>query len=337
MAAVLSARAVSSLAQLPLAFARRRVLMVGDLVADHYIYGQTDRVSREAPVLIVRHESSEVKLGGGANVAANVRALSGQVTAVGVLGTDEMGRALRKLFDGAGIRLSAVSARGVETETKTRILAGGVNTTRQQMLRLDRGQRGPLPPRLRRALVKRVKEAAKDADAVVVSDYGAGVVGDEMREALRALAADGMPVCVDSRYSLSAFTGVTVCKPNEPELQSLVGRPLRTEAELLEAGHEVVRRLRCQALLVTRGRHGMALFDAKGGVDLVPVHGAKDAVDVTGAGDTVIAAFSLGLAAGGGFGDAARLANVAGSLAVQKLGTATVARDELLGELRAPR
>lgn len=337
MAAVLPARAMSSLAQLPLAFSRRRVLMVGDLVADHYIYGQTDRVSREAPVLIVRHESSEVKLGGGANVAANVRALSGQVTAVGVLGTDEMGRALRKLFDEADIQLSAVSARDVETETKTRILAGGVSTTRQQMLRLDRGQRGPLPPRLRRALVKRVEEAAKDADAVVVSDYGAGVVGDEMREALRALASEGMPVCVDSRYSLSAFTGVTVCKPNEPELQSLVGRALRTEAELLEAGHEVVKRLRCQALLVTRGRHGMALFDAKGGVDLVPVHGAKDAVDVTGAGDTVIAAFSLGLAAGGGFGEAARLANVAGALAVQKLGTATVARDELLGELRGTR
>ncbi|MFY0575307.1 bifunctional heptose 7-phosphate kinase/heptose 1-phosphate adenyltransferase [Cystobacter fuscus] len=328
---------MSSLAQLPLAFSRRRVLMVGDLVADHYIYGQTDRVSREAPVLIVRHESSEVKLGGGANVAANVRALSGQVTAVGVLGTDEMGRALRKLFDEADIQLSAVSARDVETETKTRILAGGVSTTRQQMLRLDRGQRGPLPPRLRRALVKRVEEAAKDADAVVVSDYGAGVVGDEMREALRALAAEGLPVCVDSRYSLSAFTGVTVCKPNEPELQSLVGRALRTEAELLEAGHEVVKRLRCQALLVTRGRHGMALFDAKGGVDLVPVHGARDAVDVTGAGDTVIAAFSLGLAAGGGFGEAARLANVAGALAVQKLGTATVARDELLGELRGTR
>ncbi len=338
MAAVLPARVTSPpLAQFALAFARRRVLLVGDLVADHYIYGQTDRVSREAPVLIVRHESSEVKLGGGANVAANVRSLSGQVTAVGLLGVDEMGRALRKLFDEAGIELSAVSAKGVETETKTRILAGGVNTTRQQMLRLDRGQRGPLTPKLRRALVKRVEEAAKDADAVVVSDYGAGVVGEEMREALRKLAADGLPVCVDSRYSLSAFTGVTVCKPNEPELHSLVGRPLRTEEELMEAGHEVVRRLKCQALLVTRGRHGMVLFDAKGGRDVIPVHGAKEAVDVTGAGDTVIAAFSLGLAAGGRFGDAARLANVAGALAVQKLGTATVARDELLGELRGSR
>ena len=337
MAAVLPVRVSPTLVQLPLAFARRKVLLVGDLVADHYIYGQTDRVSREAPVLIVRYEASEVKLGGGANVAANVRALSGQVTAVGVLGTDEMGRALRKLFSEADIELCAVGSRGVETETKTRILAGGVNTTRQQMLRLDRGQRGPLPPRLRRALVRRVEEAAKDADALVVSDYGAGVVGDEMRVALRKLAADGLPVCVDSRYGLSSFTGVTVCKPNEPELQALVGRPLRTEADLVEAGREMVRRQQCKALLVTRGRHGMALFDAEGGVDMIPVHGAKDAVDVTGAGDTVIAAFALGLAAGGGFGDAARLANVAGALAVQKLGTATVARNELLGELRGAR
>src|SRR5690349_20668629 len=145
MAAGPTARALTALTRLPPTFARRRVLMVGDLVADHYIYGQTDRVSREAPVLIVRYESSDVKLGGGANVAANVRALSGQVTAVGVLGADEMGRALRRLFKEEGIRLSAASARGLETETKTRILAGGMSTTRQQMLRLDRGQRGPLP------------------------------------------------------------------------------------------------------------------------------------------------------------------------------------------------
>jgi rfaE bifunctional protein kinase chain/domain len=313
------------------------VLLVGDLVADHYIYGQTDRVSREAPVLIVRYESSEVKLGGGANVAANVRALSGQVTAVGVLGADEMGRALRRLFAKSDIRLSAASARGIETETKTRILAGGVNTTRQQMLRVDRGQRGELPPRVRRSLVRLVEEAARDADAVVVSDYGAGVVGEEMRGALRRLAGEGLPVCVDSRYALSAFAGVTVCKPNEPELEALAGRPLRTEADLVEAGSAAVRRLGCRALLVTRGRHGMALFDAEGGVDMIPVYGAKEAVDVTGAGDTVIATLALSLAAGASLGEAARLANVAGALVVQKQGTATVSRDELLGELRSAR
>ena len=337
MAAASTVRALRTLIQLPETFARKRVLLVGDLVADRYIYGQTDRVSREAPVLIVRYESSEVKLGGGANVAANVRALSGQVTAVGVLGADEPGRALRRLFEASGIRLSAASAKGLETETKTRILAGGVNTTRQQMLRVDRGQRGPLPTRLRRTLARLVEQEARDADAVVVSDYGAGAVGDEVREVLRRLAAQGLPVCVDSRYALASFSGVTVCKPNEPELEMLTGRSVRTEAEMMEAGHAAVKRLGCRALLVTRGRHGMALFDAGGGMDLIPVHGAKQAVDVTGAGDTVIATFSLSMAAGATLGEAARLANVAGSLVVQKQGTATVSRDELLGELRSTR
>jgi rfaE bifunctional protein kinase chain/domain len=190
---------------------------------------------------------------------------------------------------------------------------------------------------MRKALAKRVEDAARDADAVVVSDYGAGVLSDEVREVLRSLAGDGLPVCVDSRYALPSFVGMTVCKPNEPELEALAGRPVRTEAELLEAGHAAVRRLGCRALLVTRGRHGMALFDADGGVDRIPVHGAKSAVDVTGAGDTVIATFALSLAAGASFGEAARLANVAGSLVVQKPGTATVSRDELLVELRSAR
>ncbi|WP_338865323.1 bifunctional ADP-heptose synthase [Myxococcus stipitatus] len=337
MAAVSPVRSLPLPSRLPLAFARRRVLLVGDLVADHYIYGQTDRVSREAPVLIVRYESAEVKLGGGANVAANVRALSGQVTAVGVLGADEMGGELRRLFSESGVRLHAVGGRGIATETKTRILAGGVSTTRQQMLRLDRGQHAALPPRVRKALAKHVADAARDADAVVVSDYGAGVLGDEVRDVLRKLAADGLPVCVDSRYALPSFSGLTVCKPNEPELEALSGRPVRSEEDLLAAGREALRRLDCRALLVTRGRHGMALFDADGGVDFIPVHGAKAAVDVTGAGDTVIATFALSVAAGASFGEAARLANVAGSMVVQKPGTATVTRDELLAELRGTR
>lgn len=329
-----ASRGHSELSRLPRLFPRRRVLVVGDLVADHYIYGQTERVSREAPVLIVRYESAEVKLGGGANVAANLRALGGGVQAVGALGADEMGRELRRLFGAAGIGLRAVGGSGVETETKTRILAGGVSTTRQQMLRLDRSRRSLLPTRTRRELARQVMQAAQDVDAVVVSDYGAGVVGDEVRDALRALAAQGLPVCVDSRYALASFTGMTVCKPNEPELESLAGHPVRSEEALLDAGHAALRRLECKALLVTRGRHGMVLFTADGRVERIPVHGHKEAVDVTGAGDTVVATFALGLAAGGSYLQAAQLANVGGALVVQKQGTATVSRDELQQALR---
>jgi rfaE bifunctional protein kinase chain/domain len=334
MAQPVPLRARPSLAQITQLFPRRRVLVVGDLVADHYIYGQTDRVSREAPVLVVSYESSEVKLGGGANAAANARSLGGQVTAVGVVGRDEMGQALRGLFRAAGIQLRAATSDAVQTETKTRILAGGLNTTRQQMLRLDRGNRGPLPARLRLELHRLIAGAAREADAVVVSDYGCGVVGDEAtRRLLRTLAQDGLPVCVDSRYQLAAFAGVTVCKPNQPELEALVGRKLATDAELIAAGREAVKTLGCRAMLLTRGRSGMAVFDESGGAELIPVHGSEEAVDVTGAGDTVIAAFTLALAAGAQVLDAARLANVAGGLVVMKQGTATVSRAELLRAL----
>lgn len=328
---------MSSLASLrPLLerFQERRLLVVGDLVADHYVYGQTDRVSREAPVLIVRYEDSDVKLGGGANAAANARALGGQVTAVGVIGEDEMGERLARAFDHAGIRLLRATAPSLQTETKTRILAGGLNTTRQQMLRVDRGNRPPLPDAVNRELARLVAEAAKSVDAVVVSDYGAGVISGPTCEALRALAASGLPVCVDSRYGLRQFRGATVCKPNEPELEALTGIAIRSEGDLLEAGRLARAQLGCRTLLVTRGRSGMALF-GESSVELLPVHGLREAVDVTGAGDTVIAAFALAYAATEDPLIAARVANVAGALVVQKAGTATLSRQELAEELGA--
>jgi rfaE bifunctional protein kinase chain/domain len=322
---------LSALGKLTRTFPRRRILVVGDLVADHYIFGQTDRVSREAPVLVVRYEHAEVKLGGGANAAANVRSLGGQVCVVGVAGRDPMGRALGQLCAQADIELLIAAA--AHTETKTRIYAGGINTTRQQMLRLDRGGRGELPTRVRRALAQKVLLGARDADVVMVSDYGAGVVCEEVREVLRRLSADGMPVCADSRYHLRELGGLRLCKPNEPELEALTGVPIHTEGDLLRAGRRALELLACEALVVTRGRSGMAIFDRAQGAELLPVHGGADAVDVTGAGDTVLAALSLGIAAGGTVGQAARLANVAGGLVVQKQGTATVSRHELQAAL----
>lgn len=315
-------------------FPQQRILVVGDLVADHYVYGQTDRVSREAPVLIVRYEDSEVKLGGGANAAANARSLGGQVSAVGVVGQDELGGRLTQAFEEAGIRLLHATGETLQTETKTRILAGGLNTTRQQMLRVDRGNRPPLPEAVDAELARRIGEGAASADVVLVSDYGAGVLSERTCEVIRGLAARGLPVCVDSRYGLGRFRGATVCKPNEPELEALTGIALRSEADLLEAGRRARETLGCKTLLVTRGRSGMAVF-GDGPVELLPVHGLKDAVDVTGAGDTVIAAFALALAASGDPLAAARIANVAGALVVQKAGTATVTREELDRELSA--
>lgn len=314
------------------AFPAVRVLVVGDLLADHYLYGETERVSREAPVLIVRHELDEVKLGGGANAAANARSLGARVTAVGVLGRDAIGDEMSRLFSFQGIRSRAVRGFGVVTETRTRILAGGVSTTRQQMLRIDRGANGPLPLRAREALAAAVAREARRADVVMVSDYGAGVLGEETRRVLGELARK-VPVCVDSRFELAAFRGMAVAKPNEPELAALTGLPVKSEAELLVAGAAALKRLRSQMILVTRGRRGMALFERGEKPRLIPVHGSAEAVDVTGAGDTVGAAFAVALGAGAAPAMAASLANLAGALVVQKPGTATVTRDELLGEL----
>ncbi len=307
------------------------MLLVGDLLADHYLYGQTERISREAPVLIVRHEREELKLGGGANAAANARALGANVSAIGALGRDDFGRQMTALFKTNDIALRAVPV--AVTETRTRVLAGGVSITRQQMLRIDRGTTGPLPQKVRNALAAHVAEAAKEADVVMVSDYGAGVVCEETREALRAVAERGVPVCVDSRFGLADFTGMTVCKPNEPELAAFTSMPVSTNAEVLAAGKAAQQRLNCKVLLVTRGRRGMTLFALGQKPIHLPVYGAEEAVDVTGAGDTVSATFALALGAGGSPFEAARLANIAGGLVVQKQGTATVTRPELQREL----
>ncbi|MGZ6076881.1 MAG: bifunctional heptose 7-phosphate kinase/heptose 1-phosphate adenyltransferase [Myxococcaceae bacterium] len=325
------ANVASDLSRLLQAFRTRKLVVLGDLVADHYVYGQTDRVSREAPVLVVRHESSETILGGAGNAAANARALGATVTAVGVLGRDEMGESLRRRFAERGIQLKVVDA--PFTETKTRILAGGLNTSRQQMLRLDRGNAVPLAAKVAEGVARVLEEAAEGADAVLVSDYGGGVVGEATRAALRRLAARGTLVSVDSRYALGALAGFRAAKPNEPELAALTGLPVEDDAALGRAAAVGLGMLGAEALLVTRGRRGMALLERGGVVQLLPAHGTRSAVDVTGAGDTVMAAFTLGLAAGAGARAAAELANVAGSLVVLKPGTAPVSAEELAAEL----
>ncbi len=176
--------------------AGRHVVVIGDLVADEYVYGETYRISREAPVLIVRLERSEVRLGGAGNAAANLRTLGARVTAVGVLGRDAMGKEVRECCRRTGIRLAPATDPSVPTETKTRILAGGINTRRQQIVRVDRGSSGPLPVALRRSLARLLLRAARDADAVLVSDYGAGALDRETIDAARRLARR-LPVCVD--------------------------------------------------------------------------------------------------------------------------------------------
>jgi rfaE bifunctional protein kinase chain/domain len=325
---------LAALAPLVEGFPRREVVVLGDFVADEYVYGETERISREAPVLIVRYESSELQPGGAGNAAQNLAALGVRVRAVGAIGDDALGERLLDALVRARIDVGGIQrVRGRATESKTRILAGGRSTRRQQMLRLDRAPEGPLPPSARARLVRDLERAARGADAILASDYGSGTVAAEEIEALRRLRRGGVPVCVDSRYQLAAFAGLTMAKPNEPELQAASGVPLDGPGAVDRAARALLKKLACDELLVTRGRNGMSLY--RRGLPPVHVapHGDIEAVDVTGAGDTCAASYCAAIAAGADAEAAARIANVAGALVVRKPGTATVSRAELLGEL----
>ena len=325
-APMLNARSIARLG-------RAKVVVLGDLVVDEYVYGETERVSREAPVLVVRHESTEAKPGGAANAAANVAALGATVLPVGVVGRDVSGKALVDWFRRVGAVVDGiVVSAGRLTETKTRILAGGRSTTRQQMLRVDRSDPRPLTTSLRRLLAARLESACAQADALILSDYGSGLVDDAILGIAREVARR-IPVCVDSRYGLRRYVGLTVVKPNEPELEAAIGTPLRSDDDVERAGRALLSELGVKALVVTRGRRGMWVFEPRRETVHIAVHGPAEAVDVTGAGDTVLATFASALGAGASFVEAAMLSNVAGGVVVQKPGTATCSAAELKAAL----
>jgi D-glycero-beta-D-manno-heptose-7-phosphate kinase len=312
-------------------FPRVRVAVVGDLVADEFIYGQIDRVSREAPVLILGYNSTEIIPGGAGNAANNAAALGATVDIVGVVGRDGGGqRLLRVLAPRANVSGVLRSARYV-TPMKTRILAGGVHSAKQQVVRIDRAG-SSVTPDIRRRVEAALAAAIRRVDVVIISDYGRGLITpDGWRRALEASGVRRPPiVLVDSRYALDGFVGVTACTPNEAEVEALLGVRIDDDRDVLErAGRMLLERLQCRAVLITRGSRGMALFEPGRRTDHIPIVGSDQVTDVTGAGDTVIATFALGLAAGASFGEAARLANHAGGLVVMKRGTATVTSDEI--------
>jgi rfaE bifunctional protein kinase chain/domain len=316
-------------------FSSRRVLVVGDLIADEFIYGEAARVSREAPVLILKYGATEMVAGGAGNAANNVAALGGRARLVGLAGADPEGRRLLASFHRGVDCAHVVRARGYGTPVKTRILAGGVHAARQQVVRIDREAAWPLDPAVSAALAKRIEPALEACDAVLLSDYGGGLVTPALAGAIRHAVARRhrrrpIPVLVDSRYRLLDYRGLTACTPNESEVEQVLGVVIDDDAEALErAGRLLLRRTAMPAVLITRGSRGMALFQPKQPTVHIPIFGSDEVADVTGAGDTVIAAFGLALAAGASFYEAARLANYAGGLVVMKRGTATVSAQEL--------
>jgi rfaE bifunctional protein kinase chain/domain len=312
-------------------FPQRKVVVVGDLVADQFIYGAISRVSREAPVFILRHEHTETTPGGAANCAANLTALGAAVSLVGVTGADEAGRALQEKLQAAGVETSGIlTSEKLKTTTKVRILAGQYHSTRQQVIRIDYEESPLVDAELRGRLREQTRLAIKDADAVIISDYNYGVADAQMTDVIRqAVKSKETPVVVDSRYQLSLFTDFTSATPNEDEVEQLLSQQLVGDRSFEVIAEKLREQLGLRALLVTRGSHGMALFENGRAPLHIDAVGAREPVDVTGAGDTVIATYTLALASEASFPDAARLANYAGGLVVMKRGTASVSSQEL--------
>ena len=308
-----------------------RILVVGDAIADQFVYGAISRVSREAPVFILRHEQTETVPGGAANCAMNLVSLGADVSLIGVVGEDTAGLTLVERLETAGVNCKGlVTSEKLQTTTKVRILAGQLHSTRQQVIRLDY-EGAPLDSEFHEAICKRTLQEIQTSDALIISDYNYGVADQKLAKVVRdSAASSGIPVLVDSRFKLSEFERFTSATPNEDEVEQLLGKQLGNVSDLELAGEEMRERLGYRALLITRGSHGMVLLE-----DAVsPLHidavGGRESVDGTGAGDTVIATYTLALASDASFPDAAHLANYAGGLVVMKRGTASITGDELI-------
>lgn len=319
------------------AFPRRSICVLGDFVLDQFVSGEISRISREAPVLILRHRRTESYPGGAANAANNLVDLDAKVLPVGVVGDDEGGKTLLNYFRKKGIDVSGIlRTRDRATTTKTRYLAGWTHTTEQQVLRVDCEPRQDLPVNVLHALRRKARKASKRADAVLISDYGLGAASPDL---VRTLGAKN--ITLDSRYRLLEYrdAGITAATPNEPELETAYHVSVDNDTQKLEElGRRTLRDLNLEALVVTRGKDGMAVFEngaAKRELSHhIAIYGSDAPVDVTGAGDTVIAVFTLALAAGASYLEAAHLANYAGGIVVMKRRTATVTRAELEAAVR---
>jgi D-glycero-beta-D-manno-heptose-7-phosphate kinase len=283
---------------------------------------------------VLNHRETQLVPGGGANAVHNIHALGARPIPVGVVGDDSEGQQLLEYFVSLGIEIGGILVmKSYRTPTKTRILAGAVHAQRQQIVRLDAGGfTNGQPGRAAEIIEQKLKSALRHADAVLVSDYGYGIIHPQLVAKTRV---DGIPATIDSRFHLTSFTGMTAATPNEPEVEAALGISIGNDVQRLEsAGRTLLRKLRHESLVITRGKDGMALFERGKKTQHIPIHGSDEVADVTGAGDTVIATFTLALAAGGTYYDAARLANYAGGIVVMKYGTRPVFYEELFSAVK---
>ena len=307
-------------------FRDARIMVIGDLMVDEYIWGNVSRISPEAPVPVVNVTSESLRLGGAGNVINNIHSLGGKLWVGGVVGNDEMGRRvileLRKMgLDPKGIIVEPERI----TTVKTRIIA-----QHQQVVRYDREVARPIADAVLSQILSNLEECIDDLDAILISDYAKGMVCEALMERVRTLAQKkGKVVAVDPKVkNFPLFRGVTVITPNHYEAAEATGRWIQSEEDLMAVGQTLLQRLQVKAVLVTRGEKGMTLFQNDGEVTHIPTM-AKEVYDVTGAGDTVISVLTLAMAVGATPKEAAILSNYAAGIVVQEVGTATVKSSEL--------
>ncbi len=312
-------------------FPSKRILVVGDLMLDRFIWGSVSRISPEAPVPIVEIRTETTCLGGAANVAANVRSLGATPVALGIVGRDSAGQQLREILEGMGAPVYGLVVDPARSTTvKTRIIAH-----HQQVCRTDREDRTPPTPATHKRVVARFLRHLSGLDAVVVSDYSKGLITPQLlKETLPAAKSAGKIICVDPKMrDLAAYRPATVITPNTAEAERAADMAITDRRSLQRAGRKILDEARMEHLLITRGEEGMALFEGGGRVTYIPTV-AREVFDVTGAGDTVISTLALGLAAGLGILESAIIANIAAGIVVGKLGTASVTPDELIARIQ---
>lgn len=318
-------------------FAGKRILIVGDMVADEYIVGQPERISREAPVLVLTHHDGYTVPGGATNPGVNARTLGAEVFLAGVIGGDTAGERLRQRLAAYGVHMEGLFGEpGRPTSTKTRILAGGTQLVQQQIVRVDRIDHSDLGPECVRSIMDYLRDIIPTVDALIISDYENGVINQDIIEASLPLARDlGKIVSVDSHGDLARFQSATALTPNQPEAEATLGMRINSQASLERAGARLLKETGAGGVLITRGSEGMSLFERDHAPVHMPASNLTEVYDPTGAGDTVAATFTLALTAGATMHEAAVLSNIAAGLVVRRFGCATNTPDELAAAVTA--
>ena len=316
-------------------FVGKKILVIGDLIADVYLDGRISRISREAPVLILEEAGKKIVAGGAANVIANAATLGGKVYAIGFTGADDYGERLKKILNDFKVDVAGiVTDKSRPTISKTRIIAGGRATVSQQIVRIDRESKEPLSKKIEAKIICQLDKILPKVDGIILSDYGAGTITESIKKLIiRYSMQNKIPSMVDSRYRIGNFSGIGYAKQNDSELAAFVKTEINDVEGLINAGTKLLSKLNSNGVLITRGELGMSLFERGGAVHHIPVTDKSEVFDVSGAGDTCVAAFILSMTAGANPINATRISNYAAGIAVRKLGTSTVNSAELLKAL----